>query len=224
MQYSSPRGSMVTVEPSKPRPSGESRFSAMRAPLPARGGATVMAEPLQGPADQGRVPALTPLAEQDAPALGQLAHGAPVQQRGPAVQVGLRAPAALAAAGLPDQMESRPAPEQAQHRDGRDREHQHHQPGPFQSKHPVQGGVGPLDLPDGAHDTGPERRDGNREARAVEAEADPAPGALASGCVVGRERRRSRERESGGGDVVRPVAGGEPDRPASACGEQEGAD
>ena len=158
---------------------------------------------LEGPADQGRVLPFTPLAEQDAPAPGQLAHGAPVQQRGPAVEVGLRAPAALAAAGLPEQMESRPAPEQCQHRDGRYREHQHDQPGPFQPKQPVQGGVGPLDLPEGAYDAGPERRDGNREARAVEPEADPASGALASARVVGCERRRSRERETGDGQVVR---------------------
>ena len=45
MHQSSPRGSMVTVEPSKPRRSGESRLSAISAPLPVRGGATVMAEP-----------------------------------------------------------------------------------------------------------------------------------------------------------------------------------
>ena len=149
MQYSSPRGSMVTVEPSKPRPSGESRLRAISAPLPARGGARVMAEPSRGQAIRGAFLPLAPLAEQDAPALRQLAHGAPVQQRGPAVEVGLRAPAALAAAGLPEQMESRPAPEQGQRRDGRDREHQHDQPEPFQPEQPVQGGVGPLDLPDG---------------------------------------------------------------------------
>ena len=192
--------------------------------LPGAGRGDGDGRALEGPADQGRVPPLAPLAEQDAPALGQLAHGAPVQKRGPAVEVGLRAPAALAAGGLLDHLDCRPAPEQGQHRDGCDREHQHDQPELFQPQQPVQGGVGPLDLPDGAHDAGPERRGGDREARAVEPEADPASGALASGRVVGRERRRGRERESGGGDVVRPVAGGEPDRPASACGEQEGAD
>ena len=44
MHQSSPRGSMVTVDPSKPRSSGDSRLSAISAPLPVRGGATVMAE------------------------------------------------------------------------------------------------------------------------------------------------------------------------------------
>ena len=45
MHQSSPLGSMVTVDPSNPRYPGESRLSAMSAPLPVRGGATVMAEP-----------------------------------------------------------------------------------------------------------------------------------------------------------------------------------
>ena len=178
---------------------------------------------LEGPADQGRVPSLAPLAEQDAPALCQLAHGAPVQQRGPAVEVGLRAPAALTAADLLHHVESRPAPEQGQHRDGRYREHQHDQPGPLEPQKPVQGSVGPLDLPQGAYDAAPERSHRNRETRAVEPEADPASGARPVGREVGHERRRDRERETGGGQVAGPVAGREPDRPSSACGEQEGA-
>ena len=179
---------------------------------------------LEGPGDQPVVPARPRLSEQDPPSLRQPAHGAAVKQRGPAVQVGPGAPAPLAAAGILDHVDRRPAPEQGQHHDGGYREHRQDQPGPIERKEPVQGLIRPAELLHGTHDAGPERRHRDGQARAVNAEADPVSGALAVGHEEGHQRRRGRERETGGGDVVRPVAGGEPDRPASACGEQEGAD
>ena len=136
---------------------------------------------LEGPGDQPVVPACPRLSEQDAPSLRQPAHGAPVKQRGPAVQVGPGAPAPLTAAGMPDHVDRRPAPEQGQHHDGGYREHRQHQPGPVERKEPVQGTIRPAELLHGAHDAGPERRHRDRQARAVNAEADPVSGALAVG-------------------------------------------
>ena len=128
---------------------------------------------LEGPADQPRVGSPAPLAEQDAPALREPAHEAAVQQHRPAVEVGVGAPAAIAAAEMLDAVERRLEPEhRQQHRGGR-RHDQHHQTESVEGLEPRHGGAergGVLQGPDGA---GPERGQRHREPRPVEPEAEP---------------------------------------------------
>ena len=136
--------------------------------------------PLQGPADQRRIRAPAPLAEQDAPAPGETAQEAAPQQIRPAVQVGPGTPAPLAAGEMSEPGECRLEPEQGHQNDGGRRHRQHDQSEPVEPVQPINDGaerVGVLQRP---HDPVPERGGADTETRAIETEAEPECRAVAA--------------------------------------------
>ena len=96
---------------------------------------------LEGPADERRVPPRAPLAEQDPPSSRQAAHGGPVQERGPAVEVGRGASAPIAAAEVLDAVDRRLAPEHGRHHDGDRRDDEHDQPESLERLEPLERGA-----------------------------------------------------------------------------------
>ena len=193
----------------------------MIAPLPLRGGATVMAEPSR---DQPMSLALRPAPHWPSRIPRRLASlrrkrrprsrawpwrsDSARRRRSPLLQ-------------MPEAGERHLQPEHAEQGDGRSRHDEHDQPQTVQRPEPGHDGAERGRALKRPHGAGPERGGGHRERPAVEPEAQPQRGVLAVGHHVGRERRRHGKAETGGGDIHGPISGDRPRRPGAAGREQD---
>ena len=108
---SSPRGSRITVDPLKPRSRGDSRFSAIVAPLPTRGGARVIADPSRPQPTSGAF-GLRPICRQQYPVPPhELLHVAAAEERRRPEELRPGVPALAAPRRAPQRLqEGRPGP------------------------------------------------------------------------------------------------------------------
>ena len=206
---------MVTVDPSKPRRSGESRLSAISAPLPVRGGGHGDGRALERPADQRRIPARAPLSQQDAVPLRQPPQEAAPEQRRVSVEVGLRTAPAAVPSQMPQAGRGHLEPEHGEQHDGG------YPAPPAAPGSPRPAGRATPSPPrttarGSSGRTTPIQKDASASARPppYRPKRSQRAASLAVRGHVGQERRPHGQAETGGGPCLRPVSVDKPPRPA----------